>query len=77
MSKQAIIDELERENAALRRNIADLKARHDKAISALAELSRSMGRDWTGRNGGWDSAMARLAGDELAAIAKMPLREGP
>jgi hypothetical protein len=75
-SKQVIIEALEREIWAHRRHIADYKQRHDKAVDALSKLASGMGRKGDGDHN-WEQAMSRLAREELAAIAKMPLREGP
>lgn len=72
MTKQKRIEELERRCAALADYARDLKSRQDRALNALNELSCGMGRK-RGLENQWSAA--HLAADELAAIAKMKLRE--
>ncbi len=71
MTKQRLHDE----NFKLLTLVTDLRRRQAKAIDALEKLSRGLGRDFTGRSGGWDECMKKLAAEELAEIAKMSLRE--
>lgn len=70
-----IINSERSDNASLRRYIHDYKLRHDKAVDALASLASGRGRKCDGDQN-WEEAMKRLARQELAEIAKMPLREG-
>lgn len=70
--------ELLLKNAALQNYAEDLRARHDRAIDALRELSNGVGRKpgfYKDGETAWDACMKNLAGQELAAIAKMPLRK--
>lgn len=75
-SKQYVIDEQSREIMALRRYVADLKARHDMAISELAELAQGVGSrpSWGGGHPDWMKYKAACA---LREVAKMALREAP
>lgn len=77
--KQRRIDELRAEKEALRREVADYKHRHDMAIDALNSLSQGRGvkLSWMTDAHDWKHAMANLAGNTLAQIAKYPLREAP
>jgi hypothetical protein len=72
-TKQKIIEELELENAALRRNISDLKFRHDKAIDCPVDAAAGYGTKLE------DGSVCTktMVKNRLAYIAKLPLREGP
>lgn len=68
---------LNRENERLRQYANDLKARHDKALETLGSLAQGLGRkrqDHDENKPTWDTCMRKLAGEDLAEIAKMPLR---
>lgn len=76
-SKQTIIDEQQREIQALRRYVADLRWRHDRAVGELADLAQGIGvtPPWS-----WTTHQDKIqykAAQALATIAKHPLREAP
>jgi hypothetical protein len=79
MNKQQQIDLLKSENAALRRNVADYKVRHDFAVTELAELSSGIGvkPSWYAAGHSWDKAMEYKAQLAVIKLLKMPLREAP
>lgn len=55
--------------------IQDLKSRQDKAINALCDLAAGYGRKkFTDVTLAQQQMMMNLAAEELATVAKMPLR---
>lgn len=75
MSKQDRINELTSRVSKQQSYIFDLKNRCNKALSALADLAAGYGRKRGTDNPAWEVCMRILASEELATIAKMPLRE--
>jgi hypothetical protein len=72
-SKDMRIVALERELIAVKNYARDLKARHNKAITTLADLCAGYGIEVKGS--AWHHSMKKLAKEELSEIAKMSLRE--
>lgn len=72
MTKQKIIEHLEKELKEWRDYASDLECRHRVAIKAISDLSQGYGREVLGRpHSHW---MQKLAGEELSKIALMKLR---
>lgn len=66
------------EGVRLRQYADDLRARHDKAVDALAAISAGRGTHTESYKKGetdWIECVKKLAGDRLAEICKMPLRK--
>lgn len=79
-SKQVRIDELRQENGALRRNVADYRARHEAMVKRLRDISQgvcSRPHWYSELKHSWVDAIKSSAADTLSEVAKMPLREAP
>lgn len=66
-----------REDRALFKDRAEaLRARHDRALDCLADLSQGLGlkpAHYDATKNGWDTCMKHMAGLKLAEISKMRL----
>ncbi|TXH52782.1 MAG: hypothetical protein E6Q97_14815 [Desulfurellales bacterium] len=77
MTKQARIEQLERQLRESRIYADDLRLRHDVAVDALGSLAEGRGTkpdDYSQIRDGWDVCMKRLARNTLTRLAKMDLR---
>lgn len=79
MTKQYTIEQQDKEIAALKRYVYDLKRRHDYAIAELSEITQGVGvkPSWFTVEHAWLDAVKHKAGLAVAKLAQMPLREYP